>query len=355
LPGMNCLHAGACGSFFESAYAGARSSEQLDPVVMAGSPAAHWIFAQPALMALQVKEAVRFWLPGNFTGAFADDLSGAGFAGFVAEGLPASEHWMWLWWVAILTVVAVAVCALLQLVIWLLKAAASRVIRLAVEAWDVDILGVDVRVGEISLNVFNGVVDVSHVVLQNPPGFSSDFLLKASRIVIDVDMVSLLMGRKHIHVEKVLLKDVEIMYERRLTCSNISYVVDFIGAGKPAPAAAAKSSGGAAESAPEARQSRPARASAKAQEQQQQQQQQEQEHSRAVKLHQVEVKDAAVTLVQNVVGCPCALRIAMADFFEKDIAQDHVSVQQIVTLVVATILKSAIAAVGGRRFANRLL
>merc|ERR1719199_1862145 len=44
---------------------------------------------------------------------------------------------------------------------------------------DVSILGVHVEIGHLTVNPFDGYVDCEHLIVHNPPGYSSPHLLKA--------------------------------------------------------------------------------------------------------------------------------------------------------------------------------
>lgn len=95
-----------------------------------------------------------------------------------------------------------------------------------IERFDLSFLGVKVRLGELRLNPFIGVLNATDLVIANPPGYRSDFLLKVNAVSLDIDMAPLLLslGRRVI-VDHLSLRHGRVNYERALTTSNVDDVL----------------------------------------------------------------------------------------------------------------------------------
>ncbi|CAK0892152.1 unnamed protein product [Prorocentrum cordatum] len=110
---------------------------------------------------------------------------------------------------------------------------ALRVLRVAIieaiEVLDDLVLGVDVQLEDLQINLFSGRVQITQLVIDNPEGYSTEYLLDAHTIMIDVSMSAFLctFGR-HLVVEEIVLRDVDIIYDKGLFTSNVSDVLDHI-------------------------------------------------------------------------------------------------------------------------------
>ena len=62
------------------------------------------------------------------------------------------------------------------------------------------------------------------LTISNPEGFCSEYLLSAGRLILDLNMRTLLSSRgKTVELEEVLLQDVDVIYERSWSTSNASW------------------------------------------------------------------------------------------------------------------------------------
>lgn len=94
---------------------------------------------------------------------------------------------------------------------------------------DVSILGVHVEIGHLTVNPFDGYVDCEHLIVHNPPGYSSPHLLKADKVLLDIDMEKLVLSRMNkISVEKLVFRDMTAIYEKKWTTSNVQEVLDHL-------------------------------------------------------------------------------------------------------------------------------
>lgn len=102
-------------------------------------------------------------------------------------------------------------------------------IRAAIHRLDKTLLGVQVNVGHLSLNLFDGYLDCDHLTVYNPPGYSSQYLMQATKVLVDVDigqMVTSCMNK--VSVDKLVFKGVTANYERKWGTSNMQEVLQFI-------------------------------------------------------------------------------------------------------------------------------
>merc|ERR1719453_1957447 len=144
----------------------------------------------------------------------------------------------------------------------------GRAASATIERIDQGLLGVDIEIEDTDVQLWFGRIDLLNVTVNNPPGFQSEYLLKAHRITIDLDVLALVcsLGRK-IVIEELTLDTVDgiIEYDGYVYgTSNVQKVLDFLEkdavkeeeaapAAAPAPAAPAAPAAGT-QGAPEAQQ-----------------------------------------------------------------------------------------------------
>ncbi|CAJ1431203.1 unnamed protein product [Effrenium voratum] len=94
------------------------------------------------------------------------------------------------------------------------------------QRFDSSVLGAEVELGELSMNAFTGKIELSGLTIHNPEGFNSEYLMKAGEVIIDLDLQELIMSRgKKIEIQEVMFKDVDVIYEKSLTTSNVDTVL----------------------------------------------------------------------------------------------------------------------------------
>eukprot|EP00435_Cladocopium_sp_Y103_P026733 s820_g6.t1 len=87
--------------------------------------------------------------------------------------------------------------------------------------WMGKALGVKFVLGETRVDACYGRISIDGLTIENPEGFSSEYLLKASKLMIDLDMQKLITSwGKTLEVEKVVLEDVDVIYEKSWSTSN---------------------------------------------------------------------------------------------------------------------------------------
>jgi len=82
-------------------------------------------------------------------------------------------------------------------------------------------LGVKFVLGETRVDAYHGKISIDGLTIQNPEGYSSEYLLYAAKLLVDLDMKTLIksMG-KTLEIEQVLLEDVDVIYEKSWSTSN---------------------------------------------------------------------------------------------------------------------------------------
>jgi len=94
-------------------------------------------------------------------------------------------------------------------------------VRRCVEAIERDILGVPVELAGLSVEACCGVIRLEGLVVGNPEGFRAPHLLRAGRVVIDVDMAKYFCScGRNITIQKLVLSDVEVINEIKGTTTN---------------------------------------------------------------------------------------------------------------------------------------
>merc|ERR1719163_1856891 len=108
----------------------------------------------------------------------------------------------------------------------------GRVAASTIERIDQGLLGVDIDIEDTDVQLWFGRIDLLNVTVNNPPGFQSEYLLKAHRISLDLDMLALVcsLGRK-IVIEELTLDTIDAIIEYDgyvYGTSNVQKVLDFL-------------------------------------------------------------------------------------------------------------------------------
>ncbi len=189
--------------------------------------------------------------------------------------------------------------------------AGGPLIRKAVNAAGPELLGVPVTLADAKFSPLQGRLRLTGLSVGNPEGFKTKSLFDLKTIEVEVDVASLLSDT--IVIRRILVDAPEITYERGLQKSNIGVVQEKLDAGKPAPSAT------------------PARPGKK------------------VVIEDFQVTNGQVRLsVTAAQGY--AAPIALADIHLTHVGREEgstgLSPADIVRLVLGTVLKSVVAAVG---------
>merc|ERR1719161_473147 len=117
------------------------------------------------------------------------------------------------WWVVLC--VSIAFCLLILVLIFYFGAMLmGRSIKSAIETFDQKFLGVDIEIGDLSVAICSGRVDMQGFQVKNPEGYKSPYLLNASAVVIDLNVVALVTSLgKRIEVDVLQLDDIDCIVE----------------------------------------------------------------------------------------------------------------------------------------------
>jgi len=87
------------------------------------------------------------------------------------------------------------------------------------------VLGTNASVERLHIEPFNGRVEITNLIIENPSdSYSSDYAIKLGDVVADVEIGSVF-GDK-IHIEDLTLKDVDVVYETSVINSNLQEILD---------------------------------------------------------------------------------------------------------------------------------
>lgn len=83
-----------------------------------------------------------------------------------------------------------------------------------VEREDRDMFGVDIHIRTLDLSICYGRLVIYDMLVENPEGYTSQYMLQAKKIVVDLDMLELMKTRgQHIIVEEMSFEDVHAIIE----------------------------------------------------------------------------------------------------------------------------------------------
>ncbi len=87
------------------------------------------------------------------------------------------------------------------------------------------VLGTNASVERIHIEPFNGRVEITNLIIDNPSeSYSSDYAIKLGDVVADIKVGSVF-GDK-IHIEDLTLKEVDVVYETTVINSNLQDILD---------------------------------------------------------------------------------------------------------------------------------
>ncbi len=87
------------------------------------------------------------------------------------------------------------------------------------------VLGTNVSVERIHIAPFQGRVEITNLIVDNPQGtYSSPYAIKLGDIIADVDINTVLNHK--IRIEEMFLKEVDVVYETNVINSNLQEILD---------------------------------------------------------------------------------------------------------------------------------
>eukprot|EP00928_Gymnodinium_smaydae_P002132 TRINITY_DN10757_c0_g1_i1.p1 TRINITY_DN10757_c0_g1~~TRINITY_DN10757_c0_g1_i1.p1 ORF type:complete len:311 (-),score=79.77 TRINITY_DN10757_c0_g1_i1:256-1188(-) len=104
----------------------------------------------------------------------------------------------------------------------------GQVLEEGIETLDVLLLGVEVDIGALSVDIIRGVIQIKQLKIHNPPGWREDHLLEAAKLRLDLNLWTLFTSMlQDIEIDSLQLIDVDITYSktyggctRKSSCTN---------------------------------------------------------------------------------------------------------------------------------------
>lgn len=122
------------------------------------------------------------------------------------------------------------VCSFILVLMICMALSSAKVIglavKLAIESADRMLLGVDVNIGAARLSICRGFVNLADIVVQNPKGYKTPYLLSVGKIVVKLNVMKLVSSLgKLVEIEALILSDVDIIFEKSISSSNVQDVL----------------------------------------------------------------------------------------------------------------------------------
>jgi hypothetical protein len=94
---------------------------------------------------------------------------------------------------------------------------------------DTSVLGVETEIGSMNMVPREGRVEIRDLIIDNPEGYQSPFLLRAKRVLIDIDMQKLQSSSgTEVDVVETVFEGVDVNFEGVRSKSNLSDILDRI-------------------------------------------------------------------------------------------------------------------------------
>jgi hypothetical protein len=117
----------------------------------------------------------------------------------------------------------------------------DRALKVGIETAATKVLGVGVTVGDVSLSLLSGTLDLNNLVINNPDGYEHPNLLELGNAHVDIGVMSLLGDT--VNIEDIKLDGITVVIEQKGFSNNLNVVLASLPAGeakeaKPAEEAA---------------------------------------------------------------------------------------------------------------------
>jgi len=224
-------------------------------------------------------------------------------------------------------------------------------IKAGIEEFDRSILGVDVTIGNLTVNPFDGYIDCEHLIVHNPVGYTSPYLLKAEKVFLDIDMLKLSSSfMNKVSVDRMVFKDITAIYEKKWGSSNMQEVLQFLNEEpETAPEVAEKALPKGREEGGEAmKEKKTKKVGTGAVEQ----------NDVVYELHRVDVQNVSVNVrLAGTIGEYVNLDMEAGDVYYKDFNAEvgHSMMDDVVRELLRSLLKTVITKVAGKSAGNYLM
>lgn len=132
----------------------------------------------------------------------------------------------------VLKSIIIIVLVLVILVVTLIHLFGDRALKAGIETAATKTLGVNVTIGDLSLSLLRGKLELRDLVIDNPPGYQHPELLNIGRAYIDVTVTSLLSDT--VKIEEIRFEDITMVIEQKGLTNNLKDVLNALPSGQTA-------------------------------------------------------------------------------------------------------------------------
>jgi len=268
----------------------------------------------------------------------SEEGAGAALARLIAEeaswDMPRLDKHAWLIVILCIESFVLFMTIGLPIALWALAAFLGRSIKFGIETCDRLFIGTDVTIKRLETNIFQGVIVIDGLEIENPKEgkYNSQYLLRAGLVHIDLDVTALICSFfRHIKIEKIEFKNVDVIYEKGWTSSNVQDVLAFLkGRGRdPGGAEGQEGDSEGKETAASTTQ---------------------------ITLHEVVVEDVGARLQAQVLG-DRGCRVSVGDIVYKDFAEEvgESTAGPIIQVLLKSVLKTVIVNAVGKQVGERCM
>jgi len=129
--------------------------------------------------------------------------------------------------------IIIIVLVLVVLVVMLINLFGDRALKAGIEAAATKALGVDVTIGDLSLSLLAGNLELKDLVIDNPPGYEHPEMLNFGRAHINVSVSSLLSDT--VEIKQMQFEDITMVIEQKGLTNNLKEVLNALPSGQTAP------------------------------------------------------------------------------------------------------------------------
>ncbi len=133
----------------------------------------------------------------------------------------------------VLKSIIIIVLVLVILVVTLIHLFGDRALKAGIETAATKTLGVNVTIGDLSLSLLRGKLELRDLVIDNPTGYQHPELLNIGRVYIDVAVTSLLSDT--VKIEQIQFEDITMVIEQKGLTNNLKEVLNALPSGQTAP------------------------------------------------------------------------------------------------------------------------
>lgn len=208
----------------------------------------------------------------------------------------------------------------------------AKVIGLAakwsVESIDRWLLGVDIHIDAVRLSLCQGFINLLNVVVDNPPGYDTPHLLRVKTVTLHVNLWRAITSLgKHIEIKAIILKHLDVIYEKSSEGSNISSILDHV----KGDALTDSSNISDEANLPDVKNDAPDIKDAA------------EGPATEVLLRRIEIVKVHAEAVAKILGNKVSAHVVLDDINFPDFSKRQISVPEIISLLMMTILKTVVA------------